>query len=212
MKQYSRQAMLTTHQLEDTPATDMGKMQKDLRLMEAICKHPQLYDKTHSEYLNQKAKGPIWQSIAQETGFDDMKSAQSRWRSIRNAYFASHKRAQSGSDGEATSKYIYAKELSFLHWGAEQKAAHRTFLDYEKLDYEDKPNTQQMNGTMETFSVNVADTTLLSVVDPKPQSDAEWHQFGSHVGSFLARLPDNKKKRELCIKIEQLMLEYEPDE
>ncbi|KAI1703024.1 alcohol dehydrogenase transcription factor myb/SANT-like domain-containing protein [Ditylenchus destructor] len=199
----------------------MGKNQKDLKLMEAISKHPQLYDKTHCEYLNQYAKGPIWQSIAREVGFDDMKSAQRRWRSIRTAYFASNKRVQTGSDGEAISNYVYATELSFLHWGAEERSANDSWLtlfasqnsaapSFE--DSDEKPNTQQMNGTMETSSENAADTSLLSVLDPKPKSDAEWHQFGSHVGSFLARLPDNRKKREVCIKIEQLMLEYETDD
>ncbi|KAI1707768.1 alcohol dehydrogenase transcription factor myb/SANT-like domain-containing protein [Ditylenchus destructor] len=200
--------------------SEMGNYQKDVRLMEAVRKYPQLYDKNHPEYRDQVRKGPIWDRIAQEVGFEDTKSAQGRWHSIRAAYQASNKRSQTRNGGEAASSYVYAKELAFLNWGPEERQGNDSWLsligtensaDPSYEDYDEKPSSQNVNGTVEFSSVNPVDPALLSVFDPKPRSDDEWHQFGSHVGSFLARLPDNRKKRELCIKIEQLMLEFEPD-
>jgi hypothetical protein len=42
----------------------------DLKLIEAVARRPQLYDKTHTEYSHQNKKTRIWRDIAAEVGFE----------------------------------------------------------------------------------------------------------------------------------------------
>jgi hypothetical protein len=46
------------------------KNERDLKLIEAVARYPQLYDKSHKEYLLQFKKTYIWKDIAAEVGFE----------------------------------------------------------------------------------------------------------------------------------------------
>ncbi|KAI1714482.1 hypothetical protein DdX_08577 [Ditylenchus destructor] len=56
--------------------------------------------------------------------------------------------------------------------------------------------------------INALEAKFLSVLE---QQDDQWTQFGKFVGASLSQKSDKKKQRELCMKIHQLLNEYDSD-
>ncbi|KAI1700029.1 serpentine type 7TM GPCR chemoreceptor srd domain-containing protein [Ditylenchus destructor] len=68
---------------------------------------------------------------------------------------------------------------------------------------------QVWSGRLELRSdFNALDAKFLSVLE---QQDDQWTQFGKFVGASLSQKSDKKKQRELCMKIHQLLNEYDSD-
>ncbi|KAI1714149.1 hypothetical protein Ddc_11592 [Ditylenchus destructor] len=144
------------------------------------------------------------------------KSAQTRWHSIRTAYSQANKRVPTGSDGEASSSYMYGEELSFLRTCSAARAGHNSTLslyDSQPPDYDDYDQfygypiggTDAQQSTPPVKRKPTIGTTVLE------QQDDQWTQFGKYVGAFLSQMPDKKKQRELRKKIHHLMEEYDSD-
>ncbi|KAL9889285.1 transcription factor Adf-1-like [Glossina fuscipes fuscipes] len=85
----------------------MEDMQFDLNLIEAVKRHPEIYDHSHVDYRHfGKKRQETWKKIAESLNVPDNKCIK-RWRTLRDKLARELK-------GQSTSKWRYFREMSFL--------------------------------------------------------------------------------------------------
>ncbi|XP_065204549.1 uncharacterized protein LOC135834549 [Planococcus citri] len=86
-----------------------------LKIINCVKQYPALYDTAHEDYNRYYKKIQIWNAIASEVNYSDGKSAQTKWRNIRDSYVKHLKSLQSAEP--AYKKYRnwqWVEQMSFL--------------------------------------------------------------------------------------------------
>ncbi|KAL9896707.1 transcription factor Adf-1-like [Glossina fuscipes fuscipes] len=85
----------------------MDEVQFDLNLIEAVKRHPEIYDHSHVDYRHfGKKRQETWKKIAESLNVPDNKCTK-RWRTLRDKFAREFK-------SPSTSKWRYLREMSFL--------------------------------------------------------------------------------------------------
>ncbi|KAI1702246.1 hypothetical protein DdX_15584 [Ditylenchus destructor] len=176
--------------------------------------YPQLYDKAHPEYLHQPKKGPIWERIAREAEFGMRKARRPDGIQFAPVFWPTTSVFQRVAMEKPHRPTFMAKNSHFCEHAAQQEKDFDQFYDYPIGDTEElqtappakrKPTTPRFQVNSD---INALDAKFLSVLE---QQDDQWTQFGKFVGASLSQKSDKKKQRELCMKIHQLLNEYDSD-
>ncbi|XP_012279619.1 uncharacterized protein LOC105699324 [Orussus abietinus] len=87
----------------------------DEKLIEYIREYEELYDLSHSQYLNGNIKNKKWAEISNKLK-QPVAACKSRWNNIRDNFRKSLKKrgAKSGQAGATNKRYKYESQLSFL--------------------------------------------------------------------------------------------------
>ncbi|GBP83101.1 Transcription factor Adf-1 [Eumeta japonica] len=188
------------------------------KLIEAVQKHPYLYNIRHVDSRNHKRKAEAWKEISQEIGVLDEEFLKRRWRSLRDCY-RRYKLANKSYDN-----WIWASRMCFLDpivniTPTEIDSFNSSDTLAKTESYEEPPEIQTEN---EMASVEYCTDSIQDIhtgTDNGQSITEELHQIREHtksIGSFRRRrraknLPSRKKKfshGEKLDRIDQLFLSY----
>ncbi|KAM0728579.1 hypothetical protein ACS0PU_004834 [Formica fusca] len=148
------------------------------KLIELVRQHVELYDLSHSKYLDGNHKEKIWKSISQELD-QPVNICKTRWNNIRDNYRKSLKKRVTtrGQSAIKINKYKYEDQLSFLSSFLKERdtVSNVTSGHVETQEISLDNNADDNNGTMvETFSNEDNEIT-------QETSDCTKHKFMSSI-------------------------------